>query len=312
MRTLAWQHDVDLGPHRIQATLERRQDSLDNPNVDGFSAPIDADRHQNSLALGYGWREAAGATLQANLRHDRDSEFGGQTTGSLGVGMPLAPGWRAHATAATGFRAPTLYQRFSQYGNAGLDPETSRSVEAGVSLQDGDRRLKLTAYRNHIRHLIGFVPELGGTGVCADAFGCYDNIAETATLQGVALSGGTLAWGVQWGGNLDLLSARNDQTGKTLARRSRNVMKLTADTDWRQWQLGAQWHLEGPRWDDAENTERVGGYGTLGLSAQRPLAPDWTLQLRGENLGNQRYAQIKGYGVPPRSAYVGVRWASRP
>ena len=52
------------------------------------------------------------------LRHDKDSEFGGKNTGSAAYAYAFTPEWRATASAGTAFRAPTLYQRFSEYGVA--------------------------------------------------------------------------------------------------------------------------------------------------------------------------------------------------
>ncbi len=71
------------GGHLVTAALERREDHLVN-------GPIDQGRHQNAVALGYGYSSGA-HTLQANLRHYRDSEFGGQSTGGLAYGCAFAP-----------------------------------------------------------------------------------------------------------------------------------------------------------------------------------------------------------------------------
>lgn len=86
-----------------------------------------SNRSQNALALGWGLRLGA-HTLQLNARHDDDSEFGGKSTGSAAYGFAFAPNWRATASAGTAFKAPTLYQRFSLYGDDTLRPETSRNA----------------------------------------------------------------------------------------------------------------------------------------------------------------------------------------
>ena len=311
VRTVTWQNDVKHGPHRLQATLERREDALDNPSLDGFSLPIDASRHQNSVALGYGWHEGQGPVIQANLRHDRDSEFGGQTTGSLGVSVPMGGAWRAHATAGTGFRAPTLYQRFSEYGQAALVPERSRNIEAGVAYADGASSAKATVFRTRLTQLIDYDPALGGTGACASPFGCYDNVGSTATLQGLSLKGGVDWQQVQFAANVDFLSARNNETGLVLARRARRTANVSVDTDLMQWQLGADWHLAASRFDRADNLKRLGGYGTLALRAQRPVGADWSVQVRADNVTDTDYQLAGGYATAPRSLFVGMRWAPR-
>src|SRR5690606_24901309 len=114
LRNYLLQNEWREGGQRITATLERREDHLVNP-------PIAQGRHQNAIALGYGF-SGGPHTLQVNLRHDRDSEFGGQTTGGVAYGYGFAPGWRATVAAGTAFRVPTLYQRFSEYGQPALQP----------------------------------------------------------------------------------------------------------------------------------------------------------------------------------------------
>ena len=76
LRGYVWQNEVRLGAHRLSATLERREDSLNNPALDVYSKTIDRDRSQNAIALGYGIHSGA-HTVQLNVRHDEDSEFGG-------------------------------------------------------------------------------------------------------------------------------------------------------------------------------------------------------------------------------------------
>lgn len=309
LRTLAWQHDMQWGPHGVQATVERREDALENPNLDGFTLPLDDQRHQNSVALGYRWREGQGPLIQANVRHDRDSEFGGQSTGGLSVGVPLAPGWRAHAGSSTGFRAPTLYQRFSEYGNADLSAESSRNVELGLNFEQGRDRAKATVYRNRIANLIDFDTGLAGTGVCASSYGCYVNVASSARLQGLSLDASTDWHGVSWGVNADFLSTRNAQTGERLARRAERTANLSAETDVKGWRVGAQWRLVSRRVDRLGEPQTLGGYGTVGVHAQHRVAPAWTLQTRLDNLTNKGYEEAGGYATPPRSVFVGVRWA---
>src|SRR5690606_38237148 len=109
--------------------LERREDRLLNPAT-VWSPTLRGDRHQD--AVGLGWRADVGDHgLQLHLRRDEDSEFGGHGSGSLAWGWTFLPQWRLTASAASSFRVPTLYQRFSDSGNPGLVPERGRHVEAG-------------------------------------------------------------------------------------------------------------------------------------------------------------------------------------
>lgn len=298
LRNYLLQNEWREGAHLLTASLERREDHLVND-------PIDRGRHQNAVALGYGY--SAGAhTLQVNLRHDRDSEFGGQTTGGVAYGYGFAPGWRATVAAGTAFRVPTLYQRFSEYGAPSLQPEKSRNVELGLHWAQGGSRLGVTAYRNRVTNLITF----GAPGPCAGAFGCYEN-AGRARLQGVTISGAHRLGGVNLGASLDLQQPKNADTGKLLARRAQRLFKLNADTRVAGWTLGGEWQLASHRWDNAANTTRLAGYGIVNLYASTTLAREWDLLARIDNVGDRAYQLAGGYATPGRTFFVGLRWTPK-
>lgn len=307
--TLLWHNEWVSGSHQVTAALERREDRL----LNGSTTPNQTLRSQNAVALGYGWKQGV-HTVQANLRHDDDSEFGAHTTGGLAYAMALGAGWRATGSVGSAFRAPTLFQRFSIYGTPNLSPEKARSAEIGLKYAAQGNSLSVVAYRNRVTDLINYV---SGPGACANgtgAFpGCYGNTGK-ATLQGVTLAAGTRlggANGVGLNGSIDLLDPTDDTTGKQLARRAKRVAKLSADTRISGWSLGAEWQAHAMRYDNAANTNRLPGYGVLNLSASRALAPGWTLVARLDNLGDKTYQTARGYATAGRTAYVGVRWAGR-
>ena len=283
------------GAHTLTAALERREDELTND-------PIKRDRHQNAIALGWGFAQGA-HTAQVNVRHDRDSEFGGQTTGSAAYGYAFAPGWRATVGVGTAFRAPTLYQRFSEYGSPNLGPEKSRNVEVGVRYENGPHSAGLSIYRNRIRNLVAF----GAAGPCASSFGCYESVGR-ATLRGVTLSGATRLANVNLSGSIDWLDPKDNDTGRVLARRARRQIKLAADTRVQDWTLGAEWQAASSRWNNAANTQKLAGYGVLNLYASATIARDWQALARIDNITDKKYEYASGYASPGRSVWLGVRW----
>ena len=302
LRNYLLQNEWREGNHLLTAALERREDHLLND-------PIDRSRHQDGLALGYGYTGGP-HTLQVNLRHDRDSEFGGQTTGGVAYGYGFAPGWRVTAAAGTAFRVPTLYQRFSQYGQPALQPEKARNVEVGLHWSQGASRFGVTAYRNKVRNLITF----GAAGLCGSTFGCYENTGR-ALLQGITIAGAHKLGPVNLSGSLDLQQPKNADTGNLLARRAQRLLKLAADTRVAtgslNWTLGAEWQAVSHRWDNAANTKRLGGYGLVNLYASTRIARQWDLLARIDNLGDKAYQLAGGYATPPRSFFVGLRWTGR-
>lgn len=299
LRGYTLQNELRLGQHLLSAALERKEDHLQN-------APIDQGRSQNALALGYGFTDKR-HTVQLNLRHDKDSEFGGKTTGSVAYAYALTPEWRATASAGTAFRVPTLYQRFSEYGVATLVPESSRNIELGLRWSQGVSSAGLVAYRNKVENLINYV---GGAGACASPWGCYANTAH-AQYSGVTLSAAHAAGGVNLTASLDLQNPRDLDTDRQLARRAKRHATLAADTRVGRWQLGAEAQFSGQRFDDPANKKVLAGYSLLNLSASTPIAKDWTLLARLDNVADKQYELARSYATAGRSLYVGVKWAPK-
>ncbi len=296
LRGYLWQNEYRLGAHLLSATLERREDNLEN-------APIDTQRHQNAVALGYGFTQGPHA-LQLHVRRDKDSEFGGKSTGSAAYGFSITPQWRATVSAGTAFRVPTLYQRFSEYGVASLRPESSRNVEAGLRWTQGATSVGAVVYRNRVTNLITFA----GAGGCASTFGCYANVGR-AEFEGVTLSANHSLAGVQLRASVDVQDPRDLDSGKQLARRARRYATLGADTQIAGWSVGAEVQASARRFDTAANTAVLGGYALVNLYASTRIARDFSLTARVDNLGDRDYQNARNYATGGRMLWVGVKWA---
>ena len=306
LRTWLLHNEWKLGNNTLTAALERREDKLANAST----TPVNTQRHQDAVALGYGLKQGV-HTLQLNVRRDNDSEFGGHSTGSAAYALTLTPQWRLTASAGTAFRAPTLFQRFSIYGVPTLKPESARNLELGAKYAAGANFASVVAYRNRVTDLINYV---SGPGTCVNGVGafagCYGNTGK-AKYTGLTLTGGTRLARVGLTASLDLQNPIDEVTGKLLARRAKRVAKLGAETSVQGWQLAADWVLSGERFNNAANTQRLGGYGLVNLAATKDLAPGWTLLARVDNLANHDYQTVTGYATAGRTLYVGLKWAGR-
>ena len=92
---------------------------------------------------------------QANLRRDRNSQFGGSSTGFAGYAYRIGGGWRVHASHGTSFVAPNFNQLYYPgFSNPLLQPERGRNTEAALSWSAGGHDLRLTRFDNRIRGYI--------------------------------------------------------------------------------------------------------------------------------------------------------------
>ncbi len=298
LRGYLWQNEFRQGAQLYTATVERREDALDNGPTSRFSAV----RAQNGLALGYGWSGVQHA-WRLHVRQDDDSEFGRRSTGSIGYGYVVTPNWRLTASAATAFRAPTLFQRFSEYGVASLQPEQSRNVEVGARHTQGSASWGLVLYRNLVDNLITF----SSAGPCTSTVGCYANTAR-AEYVGMTVAGQQMLGDVRVRASFDLQDPHDRQTDRKLPRRAQRHLNLGADTRLSGWAVGGDLRLSSERYDNASNTVVLPGYALLGLHAQTRLSQDWSVLLKVDNATDARYQLANTYATAGRTLFVTMKW----
>lgn len=260
----------------------------------------------------------AGLTATAGARHDDHNVFGGETSFSgSAVYSPNGGATTFRASYSEGFKAPTLYQLQSEYGNSDLGPERSQGWDAGVTQRalGGAIEASATYFRRNSRDLITFVscaPPL--TGICAGRpNGTYDNIAKTLS-QGVEVA--LLLRPVEAltvSASYTYLEAKNRSTGtanfgRDLARRPDNSITVNADYRWPfGLTTGVTVTAIGDSFDNASNARRIDGYALADLRASFPVTAHLEIYGRVENAFNARYQTIYQYGQPGRGAFGGIR-----
>ena len=75
------------------------------------------------------------------------------------------------------------------------------------------------------------------------------------------------------------------------------------------WTLGAELYASARRYDNAANTNVLGGYTTLNLYTSKRVARDVTLLARVDNLADKDYQLARTYATGGRTFYVGLKWA---
>ncbi len=253
-----------------------------------------------------------GLTATAGIRYDDHSTFGGETNfaGDI-VYSPNDGSTTFRASYGEGFKVPSLFQLFSDFGNDTLQPETSKSWDAGITQQLIDGRLELSAtlYQRDSDNLIDFIGCPIQTGICTNRpFGTYDNVAR-ARAQGVEL--GLVMRPVDsltFAANYTLVDAENRDNDLVLARRPRNSVNASVDYDWTfGLKTGATISHVSSSFDNASNSRSIEGYVVVDLRAAMPITDNIELYGRVENLFDEEYETIFRFGTPGRSAFAGVR-----
>lgn len=222
-------------------------------------------------------------------------------------------GTKLRGSAGTGARVASLYQRFSQYGDPTLAPETSIGYDVGVDQSLFGERLyaSLSLFENRFRDLIEFgaAPSCGATQL----FGCYYNVGRART-RGVEFAGEAIVFPGEWRlrASYTHLSAENLVTHRSLFRRPRD--KGAASIVYAAipgLELEARLTVVGPNPDyDYIFSRRVtlAPYAKLDLYADYKIDERMSVFARIENVNDARYEEVYDYGTAGRSAYGGVKF----
>lgn len=298
-RQYTWQNELALPRGALTAGFERREERVATDA--GFATTA---RDTDSVFGIYQLRAGAHA-VQANLRHDDSSQYGGETTGAVAYSYRPAPAWRLTAGYSTGFKAPSFNDLYyPDFSNPDLVPETSRNIEGGVywsgAVAGAVIETRVIAYRNRVRELIVFQ--------CDADFNCAPRNVDRATLDGVTLGVDARAdGGVTLAASLDVQSPQNDLTGALLPRRARRHGALAVGYPIGPARVGLELVASSLRYDDAENLVKMGGYAIVNLTAEWVLGRDVTLFARANNVLDRNYELAAGYATGGASMFAGVR-----
>jgi vitamin B12 transporter len=228
----------------------------------------------------------------------------------------VALAWQAgpettlRAVAGTGFRAPSLFERFSSFGDPDLEAEESRSLELGVERRFGPESfVKATAFYTEIDNLIDFD---GFATACGSGFGCYAQVEGTTRTRGLELSGRYAFADGQAAlfGNYTYTEAETEAGRLPLVPRHDLLLGIEgrlADGLRGQVDMRHVADVEASPFAPADN--EVGDYTLANLSLTYDLGRGTEAQLRVENVLDEDYETVGGFNQPGRAVYLALRRA---
>ena len=311
-----------FGAQHEQSNIAVSTPAFNNPLSPAYfppgSPPIKA---SVSTESGYGQLQGEvvpGLNLTAGGRYDDNSTFGGHFTGQASAAWsPNGGDTVLRASWGQGFKAPTLYELYSQYGAPGLKPEQADGWDAGLEQRLWGRRIDLQAtwFSRDTDNLIAFIDCVStSTPQCANGrFGYYANV-DRAQAYGVELSGAVRpVRGLEITANYTLTDTEDRSPGsptfgKALPRIPRDMANASVSYAWPiKLTTAVAVRYAGNSYDDPANTILLKAYTLVDLRAAYPLPHGLEIYGRIENVANTVYETVYQYGTLGRAAYVGVR-----
>ncbi len=296
--------------YRINSTININEANKITLGIEREDAEADLNTGKEERVLDsafglYQFQPVSSLTLTAGVRVDDHDDWGTQTTGRLAAAWNPNELTTARASWGQGFKAPSIFQSTFVCGffcglteaNGNLQPEEADAFDIGVDLRtpDGKGIVSLTYFNTDVTNQIDFSFTAG-----------YDNIVEVES-EGVELSASyeLLEW-LSVSADYAYIDSVDGATGDQLVR----VPEHSGDVQF-------TFHPTGPlsgavlvRYNGEENnspTQVVDAWTRVDLSGAYELNDFIEVYGRIENLFDEDYQQILGYGTPGVSGSLGVR-----
>ena len=241
-------------------------------------------------------------TIESAVRHDDlPNHSAAIWNGSIRV-VHAGPSTTVRADVGTGFKHPSLFQLYSNFGFRGLKPERATNVDISVEQKLAEQALLSFSYfQMRFEDLVDF-----------DFVNSrYMNIAH-ASIAGLEAQLSMSPW-AEWVFSLatKFMRTRDGVSGLELLRRPR--FSATAGVEWRDEDRGLGAELQARFSGDRDDVDpvsfgriRLPSYTVGSLRLRYDFKTGYEGFLRVENLFNQSYQEIAGYRTSARSYYVGV------
>lgn len=302
-----WLNDIALNEdHKAVIGTDFRLDEVDSADIDtftpGFQGYAEKSRYDVGVFGELHSRLFDDHFINASLRWDENEAFGDYVTGNFGWRFNSDIGISAFASFGNAFKSPNFNDLYyPNYGNPNLDPEESTTFEAGLAGNHDGLQWEIRSYHTDIDNLI--------TPVC-DPITFLCNAQNIGKAQIDGLESEISAQWQGWNGKLsmNLLSPRNRVANLRLPRRADKSLSFDLSRSFGDFDAGASILAQGDRYDDAENSVKVGGFVTMDLRAAYHIDKNWTLNARLNNLLDKQYQTVNTYNTADRNFFVSIHY----
>lgn len=244
------------------------------------------------------------------LRLDDHSQFGSALTYRFAPAFFIeATQTKFRATYGTAFKSPSLYQLYAPgtllgpIGNAELNPEKSIGWDIGVEQQLLGEKvlLAVTYFYNDYKDLINF-----------DFLQGYINIGKAESKGTEILIQARPFDDMSFNATYTRTEAKDKDTDTDLLRRPKQKFSASLNYNFQKKaninltfiRIGEQDDMDFSTWPSTRLT--LPSYSLLNAAVSFNFASNFQIFFRMDNIFNEEYEMVKGYGTPGFSVYGGV------
>ncbi len=244
------------------------------------------------------WAPTDATDLSFSLRHDVYTDFDDQTTGRIAAVHRMGGDLTIKGTLGTGYRAPSLQERFGFGGNPAFVPEESVGGDLGVTKGFANGSVTATVFYTEIDSLIRYDRA---------TFSLFQ-LPGTTVSQGVELSGDWKVGAASLYGAYTYTDATTEDA--RLVRVPRHDLTLGLEmpvTDKVRGGIELRHVMDLLDVDGAGTSVALDDYTVANVSVSYDLSEKTQAYLRVDNILDEDYQTTLGYDAPGRSVFVGLR-----
>lgn len=294
---LGYQGDVDLFDRDVLTVgIDHRYEESQSINSFSTSKSI-FDIHNTAYFVNYVKDFGDNITITLGGRIDDHAQFGSNATyrSTLAYNVPMTNS-KFHASVASGFKAPSLFQLFDpSFGNVNLKPEKSTGWDFGITQNflNDHVTTDITFFKTQFDNLIDFTT-------------AYVNLNKT-TIQGIEVTTDIKATeNLNFFGNYTFTDAQDSTTGLRLARRPKHLFNIGTDIQFDKFSLNILGRFVGDQLD-SNTTGENDSFFTADINGTYVLTDTVDLYARIENIFDTDYQEVLTYNTSGASAFGGIR-----
>ncbi len=276
-------------------------------------------QQQGAVYAAVNWNSPSGFNLEAGSRLNLHSEYGPFPVFSLNPSFLLKQKIKLYANLSSAYRTPSLYQLFSEYGNAELQPESAITFETGIQLYAGKKwTARATGFNRRVKDIMFFYYN-------ASTFQSQYINQDRQRDHGIELEGqwqinarsSLRAWYTWVDGKISTVTNGKDTSYNNLLRRPRSSAGIQGSTKiGKRLLLNSNLQWNGKRKDayfDNNSFRTVAvtldAYVLWNLYAEYGFNKNrFNVFADLRNITNSRYTEISGFNTARFNAYAGFRY----